>query len=91
MAGDVWQWVQDCNHPDYQHAPTDGSAWAGGDCNEHITRGGSWLAKPPVLRSAFRGENPTDEHNTDIGFRVARSLAPLSGGAPVNAPATAAG
>ena len=76
MAGDVWQWVQDCNHQDYKQAPTDGSAWAGGDCNEHIVRGGSWLAKPPFLRSGLRGEFPTDEHNSDLGFRVARILAP---------------
>ena len=76
MAGDVWQWVQDCNHQDYQNAPTDGSAWTGGDCNEHIVRGGSWLAKPPFLRSTFRGEFPTDERNSDLGFRVARALAP---------------
>jgi formylglycine-generating enzyme required for sulfatase activity len=76
MAGDVWQWVQDCTHRDYGEAPTDGSEWTGGDCNEHIVRGGSWLAKPPFLRSAFRAEFPPEEHNTDIGFRVARSLAP---------------
>ena len=76
MAGDVWQWVQDCNHQDYQNAPTDGSAWTEGDCNEHNVRGGSWLAKPPFLRSTFGGEFPTDERNSDLGFRVARALAP---------------
>jgi len=75
MAGDVWQWVQDCNHEHYNHAPGDGSEWTGGDCNEHVARGGSWLAKPPFLRSAFRGEFPPDERNSDFGFRVARILA----------------
>ena len=25
MAGNVWQWVQDCYHDDYKGAPTDGS------------------------------------------------------------------
>ncbi len=74
-AGDVWQWVQDCNHQDYQRAPADGTEWSGGDCNEHVVRGGSWLAKPQLLRSAFRGEFPTDDHNSDVGFRVARELA----------------
>ncbi len=74
MAGDVWQWVLDCNRRNYNHAPADGSVWTGGDCNEHIVRGGSWLAKPQFLRSAFRGEYPTDEHNSDFGFRVARVL-----------------
>ena len=27
MAGNVWQWVQDCYHGDYNGAPTNGSAW----------------------------------------------------------------
>jgi formylglycine-generating enzyme required for sulfatase activity len=26
MAGNVTQWVQDCGHPDYNGAPSDGSA-----------------------------------------------------------------
>lgn len=32
MGGTVDQWVQDCWHRNYQGAPTDGSAWMGGDC-----------------------------------------------------------
>ena len=75
MAGDAWQWVQDCWHGDYKRAPAGGSEWTGGDCNEHVVRGGSWLAKPQFLRLAFRGEFPPGEHNSDLGFRVARSLA----------------
>jgi formylglycine-generating enzyme required for sulfatase activity len=27
MAGNVFQWVQDCCHGDYNEAPTEGSAW----------------------------------------------------------------
>src|SRR5262249_10215759 len=27
MAGNVWQWVQDCHHSNYNGAPNDGSAW----------------------------------------------------------------
>ena len=27
MAGNVYQWVQDCVHMNYDGAPTDGSAW----------------------------------------------------------------
>ena len=29
MAGDVWQFVQDCPHDTYDGAPSDGSVWAG--------------------------------------------------------------
>jgi len=76
MAGDVWQWVQDCSHRDYQGAPADGSEWTGGDCAERMVRGGSWLMTPPYLRSAGRVGVPVDDHNSDLGFRVARTLAP---------------
>jgi formylglycine-generating enzyme required for sulfatase activity/class 3 adenylate cyclase len=76
MAGNVWQWVQDCYHGDYDGAPTDGSLWTGGDCSRRIVRGGSWLIEPEFLRSAFRVGGTTDDRNTDLGFRVARTLAP---------------
>ena len=76
MAGNVWQWVQDCYHDDYNGAPTDGSVWTGGDCSRRIVRGGSSLIKPELLRSACRVGVTIDDRNTDLGFRVARTLAP---------------
>ena len=33
MQGNVDQWLEDCWHADYNGAPTDGSAWASGDCS----------------------------------------------------------
>src|SRR5262249_34887871 len=50
MAGNVWQWVQDCYNGDYNGAPTDGSAWTSGDCNVRGIRGGSWVLPPPGPR-----------------------------------------
>jgi len=50
MAGNVWQWVQDCYHDDYNGAPTDGSSWTSGDCIRRVIRGGSWYSpvrQPP--------------------------------------------
>jgi len=58
MAGNVWQWVQDCYHGDYDGAPIDGSAWAIEDCNDRVARGGSWLLDPLRVRSANRSRNP---------------------------------
>jgi formylglycine-generating enzyme required for sulfatase activity len=76
-AGDVWQWVQDCYHDNYNGAPNDGSAWiAGGDCGRRIVRGGSWLIRPQFLRPAFRVGVTTDDRNSDLGFRVGRTLSP---------------
>jgi formylglycine-generating enzyme required for sulfatase activity len=76
MAGNVWQWVQDCWHGNYNGAPVDGSAWMNGDCGQHVIRGGSWLDPPRDLRSAFRLDVETGNGATYLGFRVARSLAP---------------
>jgi formylglycine-generating enzyme required for sulfatase activity len=76
IAGNVWQWVQDCYHDDYHGAPVDGSVWTNGDCGRHVIRGGSWIDPPRDLRSAFRLAVETDNRSTYLGFRLGRSLAP---------------
>jgi len=76
MAGNVYQWVQDCYHDDYNGAPIDGSAWTSEDCSRRVVRGGSWFRYPLVLRSAFRFSNATDYRDYDLGFRVGRTLTP---------------
>ncbi len=76
-AGNVWEWVQDCWHPDYQGAPADGSAWLEadkGDCNQRVIRGGSWSDEPRALRSAYRfGDYPGLRDNF-LGFRLAQDV-----------------
>ena len=42
VHGNVWEWVEDCWNGSYDGAPTDGSAWTAGECNERVLRGGSW-------------------------------------------------
>lgn len=76
MHGNVWEWVEDCLHADYEGAPTDGSPWAEGNCNERVIRGGSWIGYPVGLRSALRFWYSSDDHGVDLGLRVARTLSP---------------
>jgi formylglycine-generating enzyme required for sulfatase activity len=77
MQGNVWEWVEDCLHANYEGAPKDGSAWiAQGDCNNRVIRGGSWVGYPVGLRSALRFWFTSDDHGIDVGFRVARTLNP---------------
>ena len=76
MAGNVWQWVHDCDHADYKGAPTDGLAWTTGDCGRRIVRGGSWGYFPVDPRSAYRYGDNADDRNYTTGFRVARTLTP---------------
>lgn len=76
-AGNVWEWVEDCWHDNYQDAPTDGSAWQeanGGHCNHRVIRGGSWYLDPQSLRSAGRNRMDSDAANAYLGFRIARTL-----------------
>jgi len=74
MAGNVWQFVQDCPHGTYDGAPSDGSVWTGGDCSRHSVRGGSSNSPPQDIRSARRYKISTDTRDTGLGFRIARTL-----------------
>ena len=81
MAGNVWEWVEDCYHPDYEDAPRDASAWTTGECAYRVVRGGAWNFAPELLRSAARGRYSKDMRDLDIGFRVGRTLTPRTGAA----------
>ena len=74
MAGNVWQWVQDCYHPDYNGAPSDGSAWTSGNCSTRVVRGGSWGLVPRSLRTADRNWFTAGLRGNNLGFRVGRTL-----------------
>jgi formylglycine-generating enzyme required for sulfatase activity len=76
MAGNVWQWVQDCYHGDYNGAPTDGSEWTGGDCTKHVTRGGTANQGAQSMRAATRGGDGVQIRYFNLGFRIARTLSP---------------
>jgi formylglycine-generating enzyme required for sulfatase activity len=80
MVGNVWEWVEDCYHPNYEGAPTDGSAWiATGTCRNRVVRGASWGNAPGFVRSAGRLETPPDYRSYTQGFRVARTLSAGAG------------
>jgi formylglycine-generating enzyme required for sulfatase activity len=75
MHGNVWEWVQDVVHDNYEGAPLTGAAWVeGGDQARRILRGGSWLYNPRYLRSAIRNGFSAVLSNDIVGFRVARDL-----------------
>jgi formylglycine-generating enzyme required for sulfatase activity len=74
VAGNVWEWIEDCYHANYSGAPTDGSAWVTGDCARQVVRGGSYLDTPDRLRSANRGNDWSVTQAKGLGLRVARTL-----------------
>ncbi len=72
MSGNVWEWVQDCWHDNYDGAPADAAVFPGGDCNLRVVRGGGWDSAPAYLRSAARGSLEAGLHDINVGFRLAR-------------------
>lgn len=75
MAGNVYQWVEDCAHDTYEGAPRDGAAWVEkGDCGKRMARGGSWADVARFARSAARMTLEADVQSKVLGFRVAREL-----------------
>ena len=74
MAGNVWEWTDDCWNADYRGAPSDGSAWLRGDCNRRIVRAGAFNNTPAYARSAFRFWEVGQLRSAFVGFRVARDL-----------------
>jgi formylglycine-generating enzyme required for sulfatase activity len=77
MHGNVWEWVEDSWHENYDGAPTDGSAWLlGGDPSYRVARGGSWRNESELVRAAVRVRRNVSVRFDTVGFRVARTLRP---------------
>ena len=73
MHGNVWEWVEDCWHDNYDGAPGHGGAWiSGGNCQKRVVRGGSWYPTAWYLRSAYRNDLSRTYRGDNFGFRVAQ-------------------
>ncbi len=75
MHGNVFEWVEDDWHNNYEGAPDDGRAWIdeprGAD---RVVRGGCWADVAGGCRSAYRGIRRPDDSSGFVGFRLARSV-----------------
>jgi formylglycine-generating enzyme required for sulfatase activity len=74
VHGNVWEWVEDCYHEDYNNAPADGSAWVGEKNCRRVLRGGSSNYIPQYLRSAVRDGISAGGRFVNGGFRLARTF-----------------
>ena len=75
MHGNVWEWVEDTWHENYDGAPLDGSAWLwGGDPSYRVVRGGSWRNESELVRAAVRDKRNINVRFDTLGFRVARTI-----------------
>jgi formylglycine-generating enzyme required for sulfatase activity len=73
MSGNVWEWVEDGWHKNYEGAPSDGTAWQGND-SRHVIRGGSWHFDQWIIDAADRNWNVPSFRYSTLGFRLARTL-----------------
>jgi len=73
MHGNVWEWVQDKDHSDYNGAPTDGSAWESGEYPFRVLRGGG-DGPSKMYRSAVRIDYVQNTRPTNFGFRLLKEL-----------------
>ena len=77
MHGNVWEWVEDTWHQNYDGAPTDGSAWLrGGDPSYRVIRGGPWRNESEQVRAAVHFKRNVNVRFDTLGFRVARTIKP---------------
>lgn len=74
IHGNVWEWVQDRWHRNYEGAPTDGSAWETGEESSLVLRGGSWSSDALFCRSAARLWRNSGAREKDVSFRLLRIL-----------------
>ncbi|AKB23787.1 serine/threonine kinase [Methanosarcina sp. MTP4] len=72
MHGNVWEWVQDRWHDNYEGAPSDGSAWENGNGSYRVVRGGGWHYGSMNCRSAIRNGLDLDNRDNNVGFRLLR-------------------
>jgi formylglycine-generating enzyme required for sulfatase activity len=73
-AGNVYEWVHDCYHRNYQDAPIDGSVWEGGDCDVRVVRGGAYRSPANSMRVENREKFKSGKGQYNVGIRVAREL-----------------
>jgi formylglycine-generating enzyme required for sulfatase activity len=74
MAGNAWQWVEDCYNTSYNGAPSDGRSWDLGDCSRRMIRGGDWYDGPNELRSANRNAYLQSDRLPHATLRVVRPI-----------------
>ena len=79
VHGNIYEWIEDCWHGNYNGAPADGRAWIEPDCTRRMLRGGSWNFAPWHLRAASRGSVASGLQTAkSFGMRVARTIEKLT-------------
>ena len=70
MAGNVWEWVQDCWTNNYFGRGDNASAITKQGCDRFVMRGGSWYNEADYARVSYRGNEAPEFRDKSVGFRV---------------------
>jgi formylglycine-generating enzyme required for sulfatase activity len=73
MLGNVFEWVADCYHDDYDGAPSTGAVWEETPCSNHVMRGGCWDGYARKVRVSNRTRLPPPIDGA-VGVRCAKDL-----------------
>jgi formylglycine-generating enzyme required for sulfatase activity len=74
MHGNVWEWVEDDWHDNYNDAPNDGNPWINNPRgSRRVLRGGCLDYSPKQCRSAYRYNPQPFLCSSFLGFRLQRS------------------
>ena len=73
MQGNIWEWTADCQNPNYEGAPADGSTWTTGDCDARPSRGGSYGNAAQSAYAGIRAPRHASYVGHSWGFRVVRN------------------
>ncbi|HRD78765.1 MAG TPA: SUMF1/EgtB/PvdO family nonheme iron enzyme, partial [Hyphomicrobiaceae bacterium] len=82
MHGNAAEIVADCYADQHTGLPANGSARASCRDARYVLRGGSWQMLKLRIRSSWRDFVEPGLRREDIGFRVARDIAPAEGDTP---------
>lgn len=96
IQGNVWEWVEDTFHENYQGAGNDARARSGGsEPSKRVLRGGSWFNEQKLLRPQHRNAEVPEASYVFFGLRLARDLSPpelaQASASAKNEPATTTG
>lgn len=73
MAGNVWEWVEDCWVENYAGAPEDQSPRTyTGKCGNYTIRGGGWISKDKQITVTSRLGVWGETRSNYVGFRLIR-------------------
>jgi formylglycine-generating enzyme required for sulfatase activity len=89
MQGNISEWVQDCDPPNYVGAPSDGSAVAEDYCMMRSRRGSNYGPSDTLV--TFRGHGGhSNRSSMGEGFRIVEEISPQEGCSPGQDKCTAA-